>query len=483
MKRRIFAVALSLIICIIGTLCSCKSAENSFESAESFADSYVTETEISKTDSVSSVSSSRQPSSSSAVSSTPSKAESSAPPPVSNNTEVKVQDTIVTDEEIEEPIDSPPIEEIKINNSHTSVLESDYYQYSMLGQKEKMIYERIVETITKSNNVVDFSKLKVSYEDAVSVLQKVLADYPQFFYISRNFMLVYGGNGETVRAIVLLYSDGTVVDEFDENLNLLISADRTVINQKISELKQAVETAISEIPADLSDVAKEKKIHDFVANTVKYDYSAAEKINTDETLLSHAFDLYGAAVNKTAVCEGYSKYFQYLCYSVGINSTQVIGTADGGNHMWNTVLIDGEWYQLDVTWDDSSDILTYSYFNLTDGEMAKDHITDFSALSVPECTSSINSFKNTFAVCVDGINRVPVGFEEKISNILAMGDSKIYVYIDGYSSEKNSSVYIAYIRQFFTKQTSEFYLYLASKGKTVSTQIYTIGEYFVLIIT
>ncbi len=490
MKNRIFAIVVTFTICITGTLCSCKPSSDALKDASSFADESIIQSSASQLSSYTEPSSSSSATSrSSAVSSAAKKQEnsvntSSVPmPTVQNGAVVKVEETIVTDEKIEEPIDSEPIEEIKFNNKHTAVLESDYYQFGTLNQKERKLYKVIVDTVLLSNNVVDLSGLFASYDEAVSVFQKVLADYPQFFYISKSFMLVYSAQGTAVRAIVLLYTDGSITDELDEGLNLIQSADRAVINQKIASLKKSVELAIAKIPLEATEVLKEKMIHDFIANSVQYDYSVAEKLGTEVNILSHAFDLYGAAVNKTAVCEGYSKYFQYLCYSVGINATQIIGTSDGSNHMWNGVMIDKEWYQLDVTWDDSDSIIGYSYFNLTDTEISKDHIIDFSVLAVPKCTSSVNSFKNTFAIYIDDVHKAPSGYETKISNIIAEKAKTVYVYIEGYSPESDYGQYTTYIRQFLIKPSSEFSLYLASKGMALSTQICTLGEYFVLLIT
>lgn len=487
MKNRIFAIILTLVLCITGTLCSCKASSDALKNASSFADESIIQSSASQSSSYAEPSSSSSAAnSSSAVSSAAKKEEPSAngssvpTPTVQNSPEVTVEETIVTDEEIEEPIDSQPIEEIKFNNNHTAVAESDYYQFGILNSKEKALYKNIVDTVLQSNNVVDFSGLSASYDEAVSAFQKVLADYPQFFYISKSFMLVYSAQGTAVRAIVLLYTDGSVTDELDESLNLIQSADRAVINQKIALLKEKIESVIAKIPVETAEVLKEKMIHDFIAESVQYDYSAAEKSDTQENTLPHAFDLYGAAVNKAAVCEGYSKYFQYLCYSVGINSTQIIGISGGGNHMWNGVLLDKEWYHLDVTWDDSDSIIGYGYFNLTDTEISKDHTADSSVLAVPKCTSSVNSFKNTFAIYVDDINKAPSGYETRISNVIADKSKALYVYIEGYSPTSDSGKYTAYIRQYLIKPSSEFSLYLSSKGMALSTQIYTLGEYFIL---
>ena len=79
-----------------------------------------------------------------------------------------------------------------------------------------------------------------------------------------------------------------------------------------------------------------------------------------------------------AVCEGLSRAYQYLLYRCGINSTLISGTAAGGGHMWNMVKVDGEWYHIDVTWDDpitttGEQVLRYNYFLVSDAKIKENH--------------------------------------------------------------------------------------------------------------
>ena len=52
------------------------------------------------------------------------------------------------------------------------------------------------------------------------------------------------------------------------------------------------------------------------------------------------------------ICEGYSKAFKLICDALGIPCVTVDGTASGGGHEWNQVLLNGAWYAVDVTFDD-----------------------------------------------------------------------------------------------------------------------------------
>ncbi len=66
---------------------------------------------------------------------------------------------------------------------------------------------------------------------------------------------------------------------------------------------------------------------------------------------------YEAIVNKLAVCNGYATAYKLLCDLKGIPCHIVYGYSVDGtkqeSHAWNVIkLDDGQWYEVDVTWDD-----------------------------------------------------------------------------------------------------------------------------------
>ena len=164
---------------------------------------------------------------------------------------------------------------------------------------------------------------------------------------------------------------------------------------------------------NISTTQAELAIHDWLCNNVEYDETAGESATKDERINENksAWTAYGAIVEKSAVCEGYSKAFQLLMYCAGINSNVVCGEAsDGAAHMWNTALIEGDWYNVDVLWDDVENPqygATHSFFNVTTDFIKKTHTVFsnsdkiknddeiFSAeynLKVPECNSDKMNF-------------------------------------------------------------------------------------------
>ena len=103
---------------------------------------------------------------------------------------------------------------------------------------------------------------------------------------------------------------------------------------------------------------KERAIHDYLVKSIAYGYP-----DDDKSRDSDAYSSYGALIKKEAVCNGYAQSMKLLCDIMEIPCKIVTGISHGENHAWNLVkLEDGEWYQVDATWDDPKPV---SYTHLT----------------------------------------------------------------------------------------------------------------------
>lgn len=72
---------------------------------------------------------------------------------------------------------------------------------------------------------------------------------------------------------------------------------------------------------------------------------------------NNKYNLYGAIVETKVVCEGYARMFKYIMDGLDIPSILVSGTATNSDgqtelHAWNYVELNGQWYSIDVTWND-----------------------------------------------------------------------------------------------------------------------------------
>lgn len=129
------------------------------------------------------------------------------------------------------------------------------------------------------------------------------------------------------------------------------------------------------ISSDMGEYDKEKAIHDYMVVTYKFDtsitvYDLEHPSQSVEGLLNY---------NK-GICQGYAEVFDLFMKKAGIPSQMVYGEAYGEKHVWNMVKLEGEWYMVDVTWDDPvpdrGNRVSYEYFNLTDQQLEVNHIWD-----------------------------------------------------------------------------------------------------------
>jgi hypothetical protein len=116
-------------------------------------------------------------------------------------------------------------------------------------------------------------------------------------------------------------------------------------------------------------------------------YDEEEEFN-ESPEISDSYKAYGALVNGKATCSGYAKAFDLLAKSCGLSTTIVTGTARNSSgieapHAWNQIYLDGDWYNVDVTWEDPKtnvevgfNQLFNKYINGTDAEFAVDHVRE-----------------------------------------------------------------------------------------------------------
>ena len=123
-----------------------------------------------------------------------------------------------------------------------------------------------------------------------------------------------------------------------------------------------------------TDLEKVFYVHEWLVQNIAYDREhLSDNVQDDHNLR-------GALLEGTAVCDGYAKTYALTLRKLGI--TGVLVTSKDIGHAWNMVELDGNWYQVDCTWDDpvdSSDQLGYcmhKHLLCTTEEMNTNHNDD-----------------------------------------------------------------------------------------------------------
>lgn len=109
----------------------------------------------------------------------------------------------------------------------------------------------------------------------------------------------------------------------------------TYINNEVNNIISNI------ISNNMTDYDKVYAINQYLVNRFEYDY----------TLVNN--NAYLALVNNTTTCQGYSMTAYKLFKAAGIDTRIVLGQLNGINHGWNLVKVNGNWYNVDITNNDS----------------------------------------------------------------------------------------------------------------------------------
>ena len=210
---------------------------------------------------------------------------------------------------------------------------------------------------------------RIGDRDVNKALTQLNNDYPEIFWIGNTYYATTVTDGSK---IVLDYANGIEEDE---------------IPKMYDEFIASAGKLIESIPEG-SDYNKILYVHDYIINNTVYNYETSDTERYDSRHTA-----YGCLVDGSAVCDGYAKAFQYIMNQIGIES----GICTGSNHAWNYVNLDGEYYWIDTTWDDtdnkySNKKFMYTYFLFNDEMLLRTRNFDIIQSYVPECKSIENNY-------------------------------------------------------------------------------------------
>ena len=150
------------------------------------------------------------------------------------------------------------------------------------------------------------------------------------------------------------------------------------VTQRVNRIATDCDSAVG---AGASQYEKALWLHDYLIDNAEYDlrYVKAE----------------GVLARGRGNCESYHAAYVRLLNAVGINTGRIESIAD--NHVWTAAKLDGEWCQIDVTWDDANYTYTpidmrHIYFGLTDELMGYAHRGHEEPVSGYESNSLDNNY-------------------------------------------------------------------------------------------
>lgn len=230
------------------------------------------------------------------------------------------------------------------------------YSYYKMTADQQALYDDIYNHAINLDEQFDLA-VPTEPDDIAVVYEVMVNEEIELFYLDSKF-----------------YYSGSPADK----MKLRYIDTPSNIRKKRKDMDAATQEILSKVTSGMSDYDMVKLFHDEIIKNVTYDTSGENNV-------------YGAFVNKRTMCQGYAGAFLRLCNLTGIPALSITGQTNEP-HMWNMVKIDGEWYHIDLTWDDpdkedAPEFARYDYFGLDTATIKTLRTIDHYDYALPEAAS------------------------------------------------------------------------------------------------
>lgn len=206
--------------------------------------------------------------------------------------------------------------------------------------------------------------------------------------------------------------------------------------RKRSFSEDSYERAMAELIAEtchegMTDLQKVLSVHDYIVSHAEYRYF--DSMNNG----------YHALVRGETQCYGYSQLFLRVMDRIGIPCEIVIcdDVGNGSGHAWNAVQLEGEWYHLDLTWDDplqdAPGRALHTYFLKTDMEFKWEYGHDFGWKTEINCDDKTYSSDSIW----DNITSPIIFIDAEMMLLRRNDDTSTYIYAVDAKNGKQTLLY------------------------------------------
>lgn len=182
------------------------------------------------------------------------------------------------------------------------------------------VEDAIYNGLSLAAESIDISAYHLTGEEMKKAYVSVLNKHGDLFYVQNSWQYSLSSS------------------DFVQNIFPSYAATGSELSQMQEEFQTLTGEIMDQVDDSWSDMEKALFYHDYICTNFEYDTSL--KIH----------DAYQFLTEKKGVCQAYTLLYGYFLNEEGIaNDT---ATSDSMNHIWNVVSMDGNWYHVDVTWDD-----------------------------------------------------------------------------------------------------------------------------------
>ncbi len=184
--------------------------------------------------------------------------------------------------------------------------------------------EHIISSLYEMSDSINIEEFNIQKSQLLPLFTEILKNDPYLFFVGTSAGYRASADGR----ILSLYPSYTMTAVEYETA-------REFCERQISQVLTLTEDIESE-----ADVAL--MLHDYLCLNFSYD----ESLECD--------NMYLFFKEGRGTCQGYTYAYMAMLRAAGLECT--FAASDSMAHIWNLVKIDGEWYHVDVTWDDYPEI-------------------------------------------------------------------------------------------------------------------------------
>ena len=247
--------------------------------------------------------------------------------------------------------------------------------YPVEGSKADLLKARLHTQLTAMVETINVRDLHIKRDsvDIGALYKEVVDSDPDLFYVTSGLICRYNTNKSSptygeIAEISPAANYEPVVDPATGKTSYKITQAYAFTPDQAAEMKasyeEAMQDALSWIPEGATDLQKAKAIHDWLLDHCSYNHEAAASTPSDYGW--EPWTSYSGLVTGSPVCQGYALAFLACMNRAGVEASYVTDKASNPDHGWNRVQVDGDWYNLDVTYDDSDTYEETHFFMKSD---------------------------------------------------------------------------------------------------------------------
>ena len=252
------------------------------------------------------------------------------------------------------------VDEEELNRSRDTLLINNailFYYYETLNKGQKTIYNRLLNVLRYPDStergrtfrlkaVPGSKKFRNMFQKAYLAL---LMDHPELFWF-------FSGENNVGLQYYYTYEPdekGRYTYQFQ------LTDTYSNYRKEVFAFYNEVDSILKELDRNEPKCRLALQVHDRLIDLCSYNYDVLNNNKVND----YGHTAYGALVKdssgrwNTPVCDGYALAYEFLLQQMGFYVTVIYGDAGSTRstasaHAWNAVYLNGNWYEVDLTWDD-----------------------------------------------------------------------------------------------------------------------------------